>query len=52
MYIKKRGQQKQVKFVSIEDLVPEDHLLRDIDRAIDFNFIYDEVKGMYSETDW
>jgi len=53
MYIKKdRGQQKQIKFVSIEDLVPENHLLRDIDRAIDFNFIYDEVKGLYSEIDW
>ena len=53
MYIKKdRGQQKQIKFVSIEDLVPKDHLLRDIDRAIDFNFIYDEVKGLYSEIDW
>ena len=53
MYVKKdRGQQKQIKFVSIEDLVPEDHLLRDIDRAIDFNFIYDEVKGLYSEIDW
>jgi len=53
MYVKKdRGQQKQIKFVSIEDLVPKDHILRDIDRAIDFNFIYDEVKGLYSEIDW
>ncbi len=53
MYIKKdRGQQKQIKFVSIEDLVPEDHILRDIERAIDFNFIYEEVKGLYCEKDW
>jgi transposase len=53
MYIKKdRGQQKQIKFVSIEDLVPEKHILRDIDKAIDFSFIYDEVKGMYGEMDW
>jgi transposase len=53
MYIKKdRGQQKQIKFVSIEDLVPENHKLRDIDRAIDFSFIYEEVKGMYGEMDW
>lgn len=53
MYVKKdRRKQKQIKFVSIEDLVPQDHILRDIDRAIDFNFIYDEVKGLYSETDW
>ena len=53
MYVKKdREQQKQIKFVSIEDLVPKDHILRDIDRAIDFHFIYDEVKGLYSEIDW
>ena len=43
---------EQIKFVSIEDLVPQDHILRYIDKAIDFNFIYDEVKGLYSETDW
>ena len=33
--------------VCIEDLVPKDHLLRDIDRAIDFSFIYDYVKDLY-----
>lgn len=32
--------------------MPENHLVRDIDRAINFNFIYDEVKGLYSEIDW
>lgn len=53
MYMKKdRGQQKQIRFVSIEDLVPEDHILRDIDRTIDFSFIYEEVKGLYAAEDW
>ncbi|WP_434511900.1 IS1182 family transposase [Desulfitobacterium sp. AusDCA] len=53
MYIKKdRGQQKQFRMVCIEDLVPQNHILRDIDRAIDFNFIYDAVKGLYSEIEW
>lgn len=33
--------------VCIEDLIPKDHLLRDIDRAIDFSFIYDYVKDLY-----
>jgi len=33
----------------IEDLLPKDHLLRDIDRAIDFDFIYEEVKDLYSD---
>ena len=39
----------QVEFVSIEDLVPEDHLLRAIEKSIDFDFIYDKVKDLYSE---
>lgn len=41
----------QVNIVCIEDLVPQNHLLRDIDSAINFNFIYDEVKELYSETE-
>lgn len=31
----------------MEELVPQDHLVRQIDNAIDFNFIYDEVKDLY-----
>lgn len=53
MYKKKsRVEQRQIKFLCLEDLVPEDHLLRDIDRSIDFSFIYEEVKGLYSEIEW
>lgn len=53
MYIKKnRASQKQIQFLCLEDLVPEEHLLRQIDRAIDFGFIYEEVKGLYSEIEW
>jgi transposase len=33
----------------MEDLVPKDHILRKIDKAIDFSFIYDLVKDRYSE---
>jgi transposase len=36
-----------MEFVSIEELVPKDHLLRKIDRVIDFGFIRDRVKGLY-----
>ena len=32
--------------------VPRDHLLRKIDRAINFDFIYEEVKDLYSATEW
>ena len=35
--------------VCIEDLVPQDHMLRKIENAIDFDFIYDEVKELYSQ---
>ena len=34
----------QIQMVSIEQLVPQDHILRKIDAAIDFDFIYDLVE--------
>ena len=37
----------QVQMLSVDDLVPDDHILRDIDKAIDFSFIYGLVKGLY-----
>lgn len=37
------------EFVSIEDLVPEDHLVRKVDKALDFEFIYPLVESMYSD---
>ena len=53
MYVKKnRTNQRQIKFLCLEDWVPDNHLLRNIDRAIDFSFIYEEVKGLYSEIEW
>jgi len=36
-----------MEFVCIEELVPHDHLLRKIERAIDFDFIRDKVKELY-----
>lgn len=37
-----------MQIVCIDDLVPQDHLLRIIDRAIDWSFIYDLVGDKYS----
>jgi transposase len=34
--------------VSVDDLVPADHLVRKIDAAIDFSFIYAQVEDLYS----
>ena len=39
--------QKELEIVSIEDLVPSDHLLRKIDKVIDFEFIRDRVRDLY-----
>ena len=39
---------KQIEFLCMDDLVPEDHLLRQIENAIDWSFIYDLVKERYS----
>ena len=46
--LKKPGpQQTQLEMVSVESLVPKDHLLRKIDAVIDFSFIHDRVAGLY-----
>ena len=37
-----------VGFYSLNDLVPEDHFLRQVERFIDFSFIYDLVEDTYS----
>jgi transposase len=39
----------QVELISIESLVPQDHLLRFIHEHVDFSFIYEKVRPYYSE---
>lgn len=39
---------EQVQMFCMDDMVPEDHLLRLIDKTIDWNFIYDLVADTYS----
>jgi len=41
--------QNSFEFVCIEELVPQDHLLRKIQKHIDFSFILDKVKHFYCE---
>ena len=50
MLKKVEDQQQELELVSIESLVPETHLLRKVDRAVDFSFIRDRVKHLYSRT--
>ena len=40
-------QQHELEMVSLESLVPDNHLLRNIDQYIDFEFIRDRVRHLY-----
>ena len=43
---KNRG---QLEFTSLDELVPEDHLVRKLENAIDWSFIYEMVEDSYCE---
>ena len=49
MLVKNTENRNQIEFVSLETMVPQDHMLRKIDEAIDFGKIYEFVKGLYCE---
>lgn len=36
-----------MEFVQIDELVPRNHLLRKIDKTIDFQLIREKVRGLY-----
>lgn len=44
-----KEKQNEYEFVCLEELVPKDHLLRKIEKYIDFSFILDLVKPYYCE---
>ncbi|MFD1956560.1 IS1182 family transposase [Paenibacillus thailandensis] len=44
-----RDKQQNYEFVTIEDLVPADHMLRKIDKYIDFSFIDEKVRHLYCQ---
>lgn len=48
MMTKRTSIQPKIQFCTIEDLMPNEHFLRDVESAIDFNFIYDRVEHLYS----
>lgn len=45
-----RNENKQMKifFGTLDELMPKEHFLRDLDNIVDFNFIYDRVESLYS----
>ena len=48
----KRGKMDRdvVEIVGIDSLVPKEHLLRKIDKAVDFNRLYEMVEPLYVRT--
>ena len=48
MLSKDHNKPSQIQMISVDQLVPEDHLLRKIDKYIDFSFIYELVEDKYS----
>src|SRR5579863_1619181 len=49
MLKKPEAQQHELEMVSVESLVPSGHLLRKVDRTVDFGFIREGVKHLYCE---
>ena len=47
MLEKNAENRNQVEIICVEDLVPQDHLLRKIDNAVDFEKIYEFVEDLY-----
>ena len=43
------AQRDQLELVALDQLAPQDHLVRKMEETLDFSFIYDLVKDMYSE---
>ncbi|MFC0653885.1 IS5/IS1182 family transposase, partial [Lederbergia wuyishanensis] len=41
-------QRDQIEMIALDQLVPANHLVRKIEAAIDFSFIYPLVEDMYS----
>lgn len=48
MTVKNNIKNNQILFCSIDDLVPQDHLVRKLESTIDWRFIYPLVKDLYS----
>lgn len=42
------SRQAQFMYVCLDEYIPQDHLLRKIRKTVDFSFIYDKVRTLYS----
>ena len=46
---KRQERQYSSEIINIEDMIPQDHFLRVIDKHFDWNFVYEEVEKLYSK---
>ena len=46
---KRLERQLSNEFINIEEMIPDNHFLRVIDKHFDWNFVYDEVEKLYSK---
>ena len=49
MIRREKDKQSEMEFLSIEELVPEDHILRTIERHMDFSFVEERLYPFYCE---
>ncbi len=47
---RKRRQEPMFTYIRLEDLVPHEHILRKIDRLIDFSCVHEKTRDLYSHT--
>ena len=48
MLTKRPKQIFQMEMININEMIPENHFLRIIEKYFDWNFIYEEVEKQYS----
>lgn len=47
MGVKDKIDRSQIELLSLDDLVPKNHLVRKLERTLNLDFIYDEVRDLY-----
>ena len=50
MMSERQGYQIKMHSLTIEDLVPESHMLRKVERIVKWDFIYETVRELYNGT--
>ena len=46
---KRPKRQYSYEMVNLEDIIPQNHFLRILDKHFDWDFVYDEVEKLYSK---